>query len=401
MKKRVIVLSSSLEVGGIERGLIGLLENLDLNKYEVDLFLWSHSGEWMASIPKGVNLLPEQTILAAFNTKITDLIKMKKLGFALIKLTCKTFGTVYAFAKGKTNNVGYYYNLSYKRLSSKFIKISNREYDCLISFRPDHTIGAYCFSAKKKVAFIRVDYSAEYIDTKMEYKVWERYNHIAAVSQSALEQFCLKMPALAARGMVIENITSVSKIREDAQADVTDEMPKEADMIKLCTVARLSQAKGIDNAVLICKRLLDYGLKVKWYIVGYGPDEEKIKKMIIDHNLENNFLLLGKKGNPYPYMAACDVYVQPSRSEGKANAVKEAQILCKPVAITNYSTAASQLKDRIDGVILSYELDQFARDLYEFLLDIDLQKNIIDYCKSIDFNKNNDIYKIEKIIDGS
>lgn len=50
--------------------------------------------------------------------------------------------------------------------------------------------------------------------------------------------------------------------------------------------------------------------------------------------MQERVIILGKKDNPYPYMRACDLYVQPSRYEGKAVTVREAQLLGKPVVIT-------------------------------------------------------------------
>ena len=61
--------------------------------------------------------------------------------------------------------------------------------------------------------------------------------------------------------------------------------------------------------------------------------------------MEEHVLLLGKRTNPYPYIAACDIYAQPSRYEGKSVTVREAQMLCKPVAVTAYPTATSQVRD--------------------------------------------------------
>ena len=77
--------------------------------------------------------------------------------------------------------------------------------------------------------------------------------------------------------------------------------------------------------------LHDKGLtNIKWYVVGYGGYEGRIKGIIAQNKLEDSFILLGKKTNPYTYIKACDLYVQPSRYEGKAVTVTEAKILGKP-----------------------------------------------------------------------
>ena len=44
MKKKLLIVSHALELGGAERSLIGLLNAFDFEKYDVDLFLLRHEG---------------------------------------------------------------------------------------------------------------------------------------------------------------------------------------------------------------------------------------------------------------------------------------------------------------------------------------------------------------------
>ena len=79
--------------------------------------------------------------------------------------------------------------------------------------------------------------------------------------------------------------------------------------------------QGLDRAVRIAARLVEMGMKgLRWYLAGYG-DEASCGGEIAAHGMEEHVVILGKKANPYPYMAACGLYVQPSRYEGKAVAV--------------------------------------------------------------------------------
>lgn len=119
--------------------------------------------------------------------------------------------------------------------------------------------------------------------------------------------------------------------------------------IKLLSIGRFCTAKNFDNIPNICHRLCEKGLDVYWYIIGFGSEEGLIKRKIKENRMEERVILLGKKDNPYPYIKHCDLYVQPSRFEGKCVSVREAQMLGKPVVITDYPTAKSQLKNGIDG----------------------------------------------------
>jgi glycosyltransferase involved in cell wall biosynthesis len=172
------------------------------------------------------------------------------------------------------------------------------------------------------------------------------------------------------------------------------------DMIKLLSIGRFSYPKNFDNLPDICSRLVnEHGeVDLKWYIVGFG-DEEPIRRAIAESGMEEHVILLGKKENPYPYIKACDIYVQPSRYEGKSVTVREAQMLCKPVVVTNYPTASSQIQDGIDGVIVPMDNDGCAKGIANVIADSALQKRLIDYLSTHDYGNESEVEKIYKLLD--
>ena len=99
-------------------------------------------------------------------------------------------------------------------------------------------------------------------------------------------------------------------------------------------------------------------------------------------------IILGKKTNPYPYMAACDVYAQPSRYEGKAVTVREAQTLGKPVLITAYETAPSQVENGVDGIICPMGVEAVADALTKLLNDESARNKLSRNCLSRDFSNS-------------
>ena len=110
--------------------------------------------------------------------------------------------------------------------------------------------------------------------------------------------------------------------------------------------------------------------------------------------MENLVILLGKKDNPYPYIKACDIYVQPSRYEGKSVTVREAQILCKPAVVTNYPTAQSQINDGFDGVIVPLDNEGCAQGIANFIANKELQEQIVENLKSGDYANESEVNKI-------
>jgi glycosyltransferase involved in cell wall biosynthesis len=172
--------------------------------------------------------------------------------------------------------------------------------------------------AKKKIAWIHTDYSTVDTNIRLDLKMWDKFNHIIAVSEACKSSFTKKYSKLKSKVKVIENITSQEFIWK--MSNEICENPMAGDnRFKIMTIARLSHAKGIDKAVKALRILKDKGYHdIVWYIVGYGGDECAIKQLIIENNLESSFILLGKRTNPYPYIKECYLYVQPSRYEGKA-----------------------------------------------------------------------------------
>ena len=169
--------------------------------------------------------------------------------------------------------------------------------------------------------------------------------------------------------------------------------------MNLLSVGRFCQAKNYDNVPDIARRMIDRGVEdLKWYIIGYGGDEELIRSKIVEAGMEDHVIILGKKDNPYPYIKACDIYVQPSRYEGKSVTVREAQILCKPVAVTAYPTAASQVQHGVDGVIVPLDNEGCAQGLAEFIADTRLQKTITDYLATHDYGNEAEVGKIYDIL---
>ena len=129
-----------------------------------------------------------------------------------------------------------------------------------------------------------------------------------------------------------------------------------------------------------------------------ADDEEMIRNIRKENNLEDSFILLGKKINPYPYIEACDLYVQPSRYEGKAVTVTEAQILNKPVLITNYPTAKSQVRDKYDGLICELSVEGIANEVENLYKNEKLRMMLDNNCRGIDYSNGYELEKLYKLI---
>ena len=212
-------------------------------------------------------------------------------------------------------------------------------------------------------------------------------------------RFCEVFPSLKNNLIQIENILNTNFIRKRADESKVS-LCDDPSVVCLLTIGRFSPPKKMDEIPLICKKILNRGLSIKWFIIGYGSEEieTKVRDNVEKEGVADKVIILGKKSNPYPYIKACDIYVQPSRYEGKSITVREAQILCKPVIITNYPTAKSQVKDGLDGIIVPLEVDECAAQMAKFISYVDKQHEIIHYLETHDYGNEHEVDKIYSLL---
>ncbi|MGL5203943.1 glycosyltransferase [Cetobacterium sp.] len=391
--KSVLIASYDMEIGGVERSLASMLNNFDYKKHEVDLLLYNHTGPFLQYIPAGVNLLPQNKSYSTIRKGIGTIARSGMPHLAFERVRAKFVGKS-GIKKGFDDT--YQMQLMWRYCKKYFRKV-DKKYDVAISYLWPHDFVLDKVNAKVKIAWIHTDYSKINPDRELDLKTWERYDYIIAVSEDCLDSFLKIYPTLASKCRVIENITSPKFIKEMSDKG-RDKIPFDSENFNLLSVARFSYAKGIDIAVETLRILKKRGYQdIKWYVVGYGGDEDEIKRLIEAYSLRNNFILLGKRENPYPFMKRCDLYVQPSRYEGKAVTVTEAQILGKPVLITNYPTASSQVKDGVDGIITDLSPEGLADKIETLYKDRDILKRLENHCSKTDFSNEKELERLYEL----
>lgn len=396
--KKILIVSHAMEIGGAERALLGLLESIDTQLYQVDLFLLRHEGELLKLIPNNINLLPEIPEYTVLERPMKQ-----TLGEGHFLLTAsRLYGKLKAERFAKKNNlnvsaISIEYSHKYTKKFMPNIQ-PGVQYDMAISFLTPHYFVAEKVNANKKVAWIHTDYDFIDVDINSELSMWNKFDKIAAVSEGVEQSFVKKFPSLKDKVFVFENIMSAKLIVTQSK-----ENPKysfSTENINLLSVGRFCHAKNFDNVPEICKIIRNNGLNVKWYLIGYGGDENLICKKIQEENMQNYVIMLGKQENPYPYINMCDVYIQPSRYEGKCVAVREAQMLGKPVIITNYTTSSSQLNNGVDGIIVPMDNRSCGEEIAKILNNKELLEKIKRNCAKNDYSGFEEAKKISYIMNG-
>lgn len=383
-----------MELGGAERALLGLLHAIDTNRVDVDLFLNQHTGAFMPLIPKNINLLPEEPAYSVIEKPLTECLRQRQWKIAYARLVAKYKYHQYLRQNHLTTDgsaTHYVFNEVIRFLPSLH---KYGHYDLAISFLDPPHIVQEKVDARKKIEWIHTDFSFVKVDVPTTGYWWAKNDYIAAITESVGTQFIKTFPALKDKIIEIHNILSPTIVR--AQADAF-EVTKPQDNISLCSVGRICEAKNYECIPSVARLLRDKGLHFIWTIVGPG-DHQTIDAEAKKLDVDDCVIFIGAKENPYPYIKACDIYVQPSRFEGNSVTVREAQILYKPVVVTNYPTAKDQIRNGLDGIICKLNNKDIADAIYDLSSHKNIREQLSAYLREHNYGNETEVEKIYDLI---
>lgn len=391
MKKNLLFVMNNLSCGGAEKALISLLETIDYSKFNVDLFLFKHEGLFFSKIPKQVNLLKEPYEYKYYDMPIKraiiSCIKKGRLNIALSRLKA---GFIF---KTEQNRVRCEQRV-WKYICNS-LKSINKKYDVAIGYLEKTPI-YFCVdkvNAKKKIGFIHNDYDKLGMDPEIDQKYFDKLDNIVTVSEECASVLKQRFPVYKDKVEVMYNIVSPKVINKMSSNHFNIKYRG----VNLVSLGRLHQQKGFELAIEACKNLIDSGYKIKWHVIGEGEERTKLEKLIKANRLEENFILLGLKENPYPYIKNADIYVHPSRFEGKSIAIDEAKILNKPIVVTNFTTVKDQIKDQETGLIVDMTSSSIAEGIKKLFDDDHLRGKLTNNLSKEKLGTESEIEKLYKL----
>jgi len=388
MKKLLFVIYS-MGYGGAEKSLANLMNELPENIYEVDLLLFQKKGDFLTQLPSWVNVLDTPADMERLYAPI------KKLGFRGFN---KVLGTVCSRIARKSKKEQRAFR--WKHFYSKKINKLDKHYDVAIAYSGSENM--YFIrdkvDADKKLVWIHNDYRTAGYSKKDDLPYFENMDGIISVSKECVDVLKEEFPQHQDRMYYIENITSSAVVRKQAELFVPEEYTE--DRNNLLSIGRLHPQKGFDLAIEAAAILKKNGINFCWYILGEGPLREKLTQQIQKFGVEDHFVLLGTRNNPYPYIKHCAFVVQPSRYEGKSVVLDETKILQKPIVATNYPTVWDQVLEDKEGIIADMTPEGIAQGIERMLSDHNLRQSIMQYLSSNEYGNSDEIHKYRKVIDG-
>lgn len=393
-KKKILFVMEQLGIGGAEKGLITLLSSLDHSRYSIDLFLFCKEGDFLPLLPREVSILPEAADYAILRKS-----PVKSLGVFLRqgKLMLFLFNLMYLI------KLSFYHFILHKeyigwKYVSKFFPRLDQHYDVAIGYLEKKTI---YFTVDKvmsnqKIGYIHNNYLRIEHDQQLDDAYFNYLTSIVTVSKHCQQVLQQVFPQHYSKIKVIENMIAAKVIKTKADEEIGD-IELHADWIILTTVARLTEQKGIANAILVCSQIVKKNKRIKWFIIGEGSERKKLESLIKAWHLEEHFILLGARANPYKYIKMADIYVQPSLFEGYGIAVAEAKALCKPIIASNIPEFQEQIINGQTGLLCDNN-ESMAAALHHLISNDPLKHKFIRNLKKEKLSAKNQLEKFYEII---
>lgn len=345
MKKKIAIFQADLTIGGIEKSLINLLNNLEEDKYDIDLYLLN-AGDFSSLLPKYVKV-----------------IKLKKRAFLTQFIN---FNLLYKF-----------YNL----------KLKLNEYDIAIDFNGYNNIcslGALKVHSKKKIIWLHNDIKVKY-KYEWKYRVlyhffkdkFKYFDLVVGVSNGAIESFKEVQKNIPCK--VIPNYINTEEIIRLSQEKINFEVDKKK--INFVCLGRLHYQKGYDLLLPIIKELVYERKDFHLYFIGDGKRRTDLEKQVLNLGLKDYITFLGAKKNPYAYLSKMDALIFSSRYEGQGMVVLEAKCLgldvIMPKHLEKYVEGLKGVNNILDALVKTKKkekkinkLDDYNKEIFKSIDEI-------------------------------
>ncbi|HWJ78058.1 MAG TPA: glycosyltransferase [Niallia sp.] len=365
MKKKLLFVIDSLTIGGAEKSLVSLLNLIDSSKYEIDLLLIKRGGDLEKYVPSYINILPVPKYFSSIENK-----------FSFENLYYRIKTSLNLRVNNYKKNLLHSEQVVYKSIN-KIISPLNKMYNVAIAYSqgmPTYIV-ANKVQAAKKIAWINTDYVNTLYDKELDYKSYSKIDKIIAVSEHTKRSVTHLREEYKNKVDLVLDIVDPKMIDKMSLEEDAEEFNKS--LVNILTVGRLVTAKGYEKAIEVAKLLKHAGYKFKWFSIGEGPERKKLQKLIEEYKLQDYFVLLGKKVNPYIYMRNCDIYVQTSIKEGFGLTVSEAKILKRPIVCTSFPTAKEIIQNEVDGLIVEQDIESIYNGVKKYLDEKSFKEKVL------------------------
>ena len=385
MKRRILFVVTYFDCGGINRALQNLLNRIDADRYDIDVFGMVPDGMF-AGLYKNCRVLPRHLLLSALMARYAQQKGVIRLLSLLVKVLNKaTKGLI-----GKR----------IKRNAAKSLK--SRNYDTVVAFSEGApTAFVSLMNHPNSVAWIHCDYvNYKQLNGNVdEQTLYSHYKYVVCVAEYTRQSFLSCYPEMSLHTLAIYNILDDQMMKTMAKANVQESFQN--DEFNIVSIGRLDPVKRLSMVPILAKQIVDAGCRFKWYVIGPKggtmDEYEKLIQNISAQRIENYVHYLGEKDNPYPYISCADLLVNTSISEACPYVINEAKILHTPVVCTDFGSATEFVDDGENGFVCAIE--EMSKIIVRYIKNEELKRKIRNNLSTFQYDNDALLKLVYQVLD--
>ena len=380
MKEKIKVLfrHRSMEMGGVEKVILSLLNNLNKEKFEMTLQVSLYQGELRDKVPSDIRYIK--------NNK-------GKEDFSRQSLT-RTFQLLVRNLKVRLFNL-------FPSISDKIYLKEKFDIEIATSYTDFEFVLNSSNKFSKKIGWFHSDITFPKLQPAVPKILNQipKFDYFIFGSQQTKDIFTQTYPNFKLpENQVILNAIPIEEIKQKAVEYVPDFGTKDPVFV---SVGRLHSRKGYHKLIEVHNKLIKDGFAHKIIIIGDGEEKDNLENLTKMYGVQNSFVLLGSLLNPYPYVKNADFFVMPSESEGWPLIIADTLILQKPILSTAVGGIPEMIRHLENGYLINYDTDEMYNAMTEFLSNTDVIEKIKKGLENIEnqFDNQKIFNQIEEMID--
>ena len=356
MKIKLFLFIPTLTLGGSERFMMSLADNINYEKFDVTLVVINKVGDFSNYQNDNIDIV---------NLKVPH---VRNSIYKIIRLIHKQKPDVVLSTLAHLNRLLAIFKIFFPR-KTKFI---GRE-SSIVSVRNNNNKYTRIYNTMYKFFYGNLDL-------------------IIAQSEYMKSDLCANYNISINKVLVINNFVDIDRIHP---MSVSNRRVFKNNKFNLITVGRLEKVKGYDKLIHVAKNL---GTEFHITIIGDGKEKQSLLNLITELDVKDKVTLLGFKGNPYKYMVQADCFILTSRFEGFPNVLLEANACGIPIVAFDCPGGVEEIiEDGVNGFLVECgSVNEMSDRLYDMLSFNYSNKEIIHYISN-KYSKDKTMERYEKV----
>ena len=359
-KIKILFRHRSMEMGGVEKVMLSIINNLNPEKFEITVCLNLNQGELRNEFPPHIRKL----YLAEGKEDFSKNIILQKIQLYQRKKKLEKL-------RKNPEIIDKQYLREYYDIE---IGMTYNDFESVLNSSNKNS---------KKIGWFHSEINVPGLKPLLPeiLKQFPQFDVMVYCSQKIKDLMHIHHPDLHfPREKVIINAISIEEIKVKAAEKIEAFSEKPS----FVSVGRLHYRKGYHKLIEAHTKLIREGHDHQILIVGEGEHRQNLEKLIKENKVERTFILLGNKMNPYPYIKNADFFILPSESEAWPLVIAEALILQKPIIATDTGDVSMMIAPEKTGILIPYKVEEMYYSMKRFLTDKPLISEIKSNLQNIE-----------------